>query len=353
MEFTAKQIAEFIHGRIDGEEKTVVSSFAKIEEGKEGALSFLSNPKFLPYVYGTKSSIIIINDDIELGQPTSATLIRVPNAYKSVIELLKLYTSFIPKETGISDLAFVSSKATIGKNVYIGPFAVISDNVKIGDGTSIYPGSFIDRSVTIGANSIIYANVSIYKGCKIGNNVIFHSGCVVGADGFGFLPEDEGYEKVPHIGSVIIEDNVEIGANTCIDRGTIDNTTICKGVKLDNLVHIAHNAEIGSNTVMSAQVGIAGSAKVGEWCMFGGQVGVAGHITIGNRVLLGAQSGVPTSLKDDQQLIGTPPMEKVPFFKTQAILKQLPMILKEVTEIKKRMAELEIIISKSGIVENN
>lgn len=341
MEFTAKQIAEFIHGRIEGEENAVVSSFAKIEEGKDGALSFLSNPKFLPYVYGTKSSVIIINDDIELEQPTSATLIRVHNAYKSVIELLKLYTSFVPKETGISDLAFVSSKATIGENVYIGPFAVISDNVKIGDGTTIFPGSFIDRSVTIGANGFIYANVSICKGCKIGNNVIIHSGCVVGSDGFGFLPEEDGYEKVPHIGSVLIEDNVEIGANTCIDRGTIDNTIIRNGVKLDNLVHIAHNAEIGANTVMSAQVGIAGSTKIGEWCMFGGQVGVAGHITIGNRVLLGAQSGVPTSLKDNQQLIGTPPMEKVPFFKSHAMMKQLPDIFKQMEAMNKRIEDLE------------
>lgn len=341
MEFTAKQIAEFIHGKIEGKENVAVSSFSKIEEGREGALSFLSNPKFLPYLYDTKSSVIIINDDIKLEHPTSSTLIRVPNAYKSVIDLLKLYTSLIPKETGISELAYVSSKATVGKNVYIGPFTVICDNVNIGDGTTIYSGTFIDKSVTIGANGVIYANVSIYKGCKIGNNVIIHSGCVIGSDGFGFLPKDDGYEKVPHIGSVIIEDNVEIGANSCIDRGTIDNTIIRKGVKLDNLVHIAHNAEIGANTVMSAQVGIAGSAKVGEWCMFGGQVGVAGHITIGNKVLLGAQSGVPTSLKDDQQLIGTPPMEKVPYFKSRALFKLLPEMYKEMAEMKTRIAELE------------
>lgn len=346
MEFTAKQIAEFIHGRIEGEENAVVSSFAKIEEGKEGALSFPSNPKFLPYVYGTKSNVVII---IELEQPTSATLIRVPNAYKSVIELLKLYTSFIPKETGISDLAFISPSATLGENVYIGPFAVISDNVKIGEGTSVYPGSFIGGNVTIGSNSIIYSNVSVYKGCKIGNNVIVHSGSVIGSDGFGFLPEDDGYEKVPHIGFVIIEDNVEIGANTCIDRGTIENTIIRKGVKLDNLVHIAHNAEIGSNTVMSAQVGITGSTKIGEWCMFGGQVGVAGHITIGNRVLLGAQSGVPASLKDNQQLIGTPPMEKMTYFKSYSIIKQLPEMYKEMAEMKKRIAELEMTIGDNNL----
>ena len=323
MEFAAKQIAEFIHGRIEGDENATVSSFAKIEEGKEGALSFLSNPKYLPYVYNTKSSIIIINNDVKLEHPTSATLIRVPNAYKSVIELLKLYASFQPKEAGVSELAFISPKATIGKNATIYPFVYIGDNVTIGDDVTIY------------------ANVSIYSGCKIGNRVIVHFGSVIGSDGFGFMPEDDGYEKVPHIGTVIIEDDVEIGANTCIDRGTIDATIIHKGVKLDNLVHIAHNAEIGANTVMSAQVGIAGSTKIGEWCMFGGQVGVAGHITIGDKVLLGAQSGVPTSIKDGQQLIGTPPMEKVRFFKSHALIKQLPELFKEMNDMRKRIVELE------------
>lgn len=323
MEFAAKQIAEFIHGRIEGDENATVSSFAKIEEGKEGALSFLSNPKYLPYVYNTKSSIIIINNDVKLEHPTSATLIRVPNAYKSVIKLLKLYASFQTKETGVSELAFISPKATIGKNATIYPFVYIGDNVTIGD------------------DVIIYANVSIYSGCKIGNRVIVHSGSVIGSDGFGFMPEDDGYEKVPHIGNVIIEDDVEIGANTCIDRGTIDATIIHQGVKLDNLVHIAHNAEIGANTVMSAQVGIAGSTKIGEWCMFGGQVGVAGHITIGDKVLLGAQSGVPTSIKDGQQLIGTPPMEKILFFKSHSLLKQLPELFKEMNDMRKRIVELE------------
>jgi len=323
MEFAAKQIAEFIHGRIEGAENATESSFAKIEEGKEGSLSFLSNPKYLPYVYNTKSSIIIINNDVKLEHPTSATLIRVPNAYKSVIKLLKLYASFQTKETGVSELAFISHKATIGKNATIYPFVYIGDNVTIGDDVTIY------------------ANVSIYSGCKIGNRVIVHSGSVIGSDGFGFMPEDDGYEKVPHIGTVIIEDDVEIGANTCIDRGTIDATIIHQGVKLDNLVHIAHNAEIGANTVMSAQVGIAGSTKIGEWCMFGGQVGVAGHITIGDKVLLGAQSGVPTSIKDGQQLIGTPPMEKIPFFKSHSLLKQLPELFKEMNDMRNRIVELE------------
>ena len=333
MVFTAKQIADFIQGRIEGDENATVSSFAKIEEGKPSALSFLSNPKFLPFLYDSTSSIVIINDDIELERPVSATLIRVPNAYKSVIGLLKLYTSFLPKETGISELAYISPKATIGKNATIYPFVFIGDNVVIGDDVTIY------------------ANVSVYSRSKIGNKVIIHSGSVIGSDGFGFMPEENGYEKVPHIGSVIIEDDVEIGANTCIDRGTIDATIIHKGVKLDNLVHIAHNAEIGANTVMSAQVGIAGSTKIGEWCMFGGQVGVAGHITIGNRVLLGAQSGVPTSLKDDQQLIGTPPMEKVPYFKTYSLLIQLPEMFKKMEEMRKRLNVLEKKLKDNNILD--
>lgn len=330
MVFTAVQIANFIQGRVEGDEKAIVSSFAKIEEGKPFALSFLSNPNYLPFLYDTKSSIVIINDDIKLERPVSTTLIRVPNAYKGVIKLLKLYTSFLPKENGISELAFISPKAIIGENATIYPFAFIGDNVVIGD------------------NVIIYANVSIYSGCKIGNRVIIHSGSVIGSDGFGFMPEENGYEKIPHIGSVVIEDDVEIGANTCIDRGTIDSTIIHKGVKLDNLTHIAHNAEIGANTVMSAQVGIAGSTKVGEWCMFGGQVGVAGHITIGDRVLLGGQSGVSSSLKDNQQLIGTPPVDKINFFKSHLLLKQLPTFFNELKEMKRRICELEALITNKS-----
>lgn len=350
MVLSAKKIAVFLNGRVEGDDKKTVSSFAGIEEGKEDCLSFLSNAKYLPQLYALKSGVVIINDDIRLDRPVAATLIRVPNAYKSAIQLLKLYTSLEPKETGISELAFISPKAQIGENVYVGPFVFIDENVVVGDGSQLYPGVYIGKNAVIGKNTVFYANASIYKGCKIGNNVIAHSGSVIGSDGFGFVPNDEGYEKVPHIGTVIIEDDVEIGANTCIDRGTVGATIIHKRVKLDNLVHIAHNAEIGSNTVMSAQVGIAGSTKVGENCMFGGQVGVAGHITIGNRVLLGAKSGVPASLKDNQQLIGTPPMGKIPFFKSHALLKQLPELYAEMEEMNKRVCEVE---SKLKIVDKN
>ena len=279
MEFTAKQIADMIGGRVEGDEQAKINTFAKIEEGKKGAISFLSNPKYTPYIYETQSSVVLINEDVELTQPVSCTLIRVKNAYESVAKLLQLYASMMPKKTGIDPLAFVSKSAQIGENVYIAPFAYIGDGVKIGDGSRIYP------------------HVTIYDGCQIGKNVTIHAGSVIGADGFGFAPNQEGYEKIPQIGIVIIEDDVEIGANTCVDRSTMGQTVIHKGVKLDNLVQIAHNCEVGANTVMSAQVGLAGSTKVGEWCMFGGQVGLAGHLTVGDHVNLGGQSGRAAQLR--------------------------------------------------------
>ena len=253
MEFTAKQIADMISGRVEGDSEAKINTFAKIEEGREGAISFLSNPKYTPYIYETKSSVVLINEDVELTQPVSCTLIRVKNAYESVAKLLQLYASMMPQKTGIDPLAFVSKSAKIGENVYIAPFAYIGDNVQIGDGTRIFP------------------HVCIYDGCKIGKNVTIHAGSVIGADGFGFAPNQEGYDKIPQIGIVVIEDDVEIGANTCVDRSTMGQTIIHKGVKLDNLIQVAHNCEIGENTVMSAQVGMAGSTKIGAWCMVGGQ----------------------------------------------------------------------------------
>ena len=253
MEFTAKQIADMISGRVEGNPDAKINTFAKIEEGREGAISFLSNPKYTPYIYETKSSVVLINEDVELKQPVSCTLIRVKNAYESVAKLLQLYASMMPQKTGVDPLAFVSKSAKIGQNVYIAPFAYIGDNVTIGDGSRIYP------------------HVTIYDGCKIGKNVTIHAGSVIGADGFGFAPNQEGYDKIPQIGIVVIEDDVEIGANTCVDRSTMGQTVIHKGVKLDNLIQVAHNCEIGENTVMSAQVGMAGSTKIGAWCMVGGQ----------------------------------------------------------------------------------
>ena len=341
MEFTAKQIADFIGGRVEGDENAAVHTFAKIEEGQPGAISFLSNPKYTHFLYDTKSTIVLINDDLKLEQSVSATLIRVKNAYEAVAKLLQLYASMQPKKTGIDTLAFVSPKATIGKNVYIGAFACIGDGAVIGDGTQIYPHVVIGDGVKVGAGCLLYPNVTIYQGCQLGANVTIHAGSVIGADGFGFAPNVDGYEKIPQIGVVIIEDNVEIGANTCVDRSTMGATVLHKGVKLDNLVQVAHNVEIGENTVMSAQVGIAGSTKVGSWCMFGGQVGLAGHITIGDRVNLGAQSGVPGSLKPNQTLIGTPPMEPTPYFKSQAIFRRLPDMYKELSALRKEIEELK------------
>ena len=341
MEFTAKQIAEFIGGKVEGNEQAAVNTFAKIEEGQPGAISFLSNPKYTHYLYDTKSTIVLVNEDLELEKPVSTTLIRVKNAYEAVARLLQLYESMKPRKTGIDPLAFVSPKATIGSDVYIGAFACIGDGTVIGDGTQVYPHVVIGDGVKIGQQCLLYPNVTIYQGCQLGNGVTIHAGSVIGADGFGFAPNVEGYEKIPQIGIVVIEDNVEIGANTCIDRSTMGQTIIHRGVKLDNLIQVAHNCEIGENTVMSAQVGVAGSTKVGSWCMFGGQVGLAGHITVGDHVNLGAQSGVPSSLKANQTLIGTPPMEPTPYFKSQAIFRRLPDMYKELSALRKEIEELK------------
>lgn len=341
MEFSAKQIAQFVQGVIEGDENATVNTFAKIEDGKPGAISFLSNPKYTHYIYDTESSIVLVDKSVELEKPTKATLIKVDNAYECVAKLLQLYESMKPKKTGIDSLAFISPSAKIGENVYIGAFAYIGDNVVIGDGCQIYPNVVICENAKVGNDCLFYPNVTIYHDCHVGNRVTLHAGSVVGSDGFGFAPSENGYDKIPQIGIVTIEDDVEIGANTCIDRSTMGSTYVRKGVKLDNLVQIAHNTDIGANTVMSAQVGIAGSTKVGQWCMFGGQVGIAGHITIGNKVFLGAQSGVPSSLKDNQTLIGTPPMEKLPYFKLQAIFQKLPDLYKQIQKLQKEVDELK------------
>ena len=308
---------------MEGNPEAKVSTFAKIEEGKAGAISFLSNPKYTHYLYNTESSVVLVNDDLQLEQEVTCTLVRVKNAYEAVARLLQLYEQMRPKKTGVSPMAFVEPTAKIGNDVYVGPFSYIGDGVVIGDGTRIMP------------------NVTVYEGCRIGKRCLLHAGCVIGADGFGFAPAEQGYDKIPQIGIVVIEDDVEIGANTCVDRSTMGATVIHKGVKLDNLVQIAHNCEVGENTVMSAQVGLAGSTKVGQWCMFGGQVGLAGHITIGDRVQLGAQSGVPGSIKENQTLIGTPPMEPRAYFKSQAIFRRLPDMYKQLNDLQKEIEELK------------
>lgn len=324
MEFTAKQIADFIGGRVEGDENAKVHTFAKIEEGKEGAITFLSNPKYTHFIYDTKASVVLVNDDMEMEKPVSATLIRVPNAYECVARLMQMYAATLPKKTGVDPLAFISKTAEIGKDVYIGPFTYVGDGVKIGDGSMIYP------------------HVTIYDGCQIGKNVTIHAGAVIGADGFGFAPNQEGYDKIPQMGIVVIEDNVEIGANTCVDRSTMGQTIIHKGVKLDNLIQVAHNCEIGENTVMSAQVGMAGSTKIGAWCMVGGQAGFSGHITIADKTFVGAQSGVISNTKGNgEQLIGAPAIDPKVFFKAQAVMKRLPDMYRELGALRKELEELK------------
>lgn len=343
MEYNAKIIAEFLHGQIEGNENAVVTTFSKIEEGKPGAISFLSNKKYTNFLYTTQSSIVLIDEDLELENPVpeNTTLIRVKNAYESVAKLLQLYEASKAPKSGVSTLSFIASSSKFGEDCYIGAFAYIGENVTIGDNCRIYPHSYIGDNVTIGDNCIVYPNVTIYHESIIGNKVTLHSGCVIGADGFGFAPTPNGYSKIPQIGIVTIEDDVEIGANTCIDRSTMGATIIRKGVKLDNLVQIAHNTDIGENTVMSAQVGVAGSTKVGQWCMFGGQVGLAGHLTVGDKVMLGAQSGVPNNLESNQTLIGTPPIPQMRFFRSQAIFQRLPEMYNQLSSLQKKINELE------------
>ena len=346
MEFSAKQIATFIQGEIVGDENATVHTFAKIEEGMPGAISFLSNPKYTPYIYETQSSIVLVNKDFVPEHEVKATLIKVDNAYESLAKLLNLYEQSKPKRVGISPLAFIAESAKIGKDVYIAPFACIGDNAEVGDNTVIHPHVTIGSGAKIGSDCILYASCTVYYDCRVGNHCILHSGSVIGADGFGFAPTPDGYEKIPQIGITILEDNVEIGANTCVDRATMGATIIRKGVKLDNLIQIAHNDEIGANTVMAAQAGVAGSTKVGEWCMIGGQVGLAGHIRVGNKVSLGAQSGVPSNLKDGSQLIGTPPMELKQYFKASIVQRNLPEMLTEIRQLRKELNELKQQINK-------
>ena len=341
MEFTAKQIAAMIGGRIEGNEQATVSSFAKIEEGKEGAISFLSNPKYTHYLYETKSSVVLVNDNLELEHAVKPTLIRVENAYEAVAHLLQAYEQMKPRKTGIDALAFVSPSAQVGSDVYIGAFAYIGDGAVIGNGTQVYPHTVIGDGVSIGEGCQLYPNVTVYQGCKIGHRVTIHAGSVIGADGFGFAPNQDGYDKIPQIGTVVIEDDVEIGANTCVDRSTMGETRIHRGVKLDNLIQVAHNCEIGENTVMSAQAGMAGSTKIGAWCMVGGQAGFAGHIHVADKTNVGAQCGVISNTKGNgETLIGSPAMDPREYFKAVAYWKRLGDMSAELRDLKKQVAEL-------------
>lgn len=344
MVFTAQQIAAYTGGTVEGDENVTVSTFAKIEEGTKGALSFLANLQYEHYIYDTESSVVLVNKDFKPSRPVKATLVRVDNAYESVAKLLQLYQSMEQKRTGIDSLAYIAPTAKIGKDVYIAPFAVVGDNAVIGDGCQLHPHATVGENAKVGENTIMYSNSVVYHDCVIGNNCILHAGCVIGADGFGFAPTPEGYEKIPQIGIVTIEDNVEIGANTCIDRSTMGSTYVRKGVKLDNLVQIAHNVEVGAHTVMSAQSGIAGSTKVGQWCMFGGQVGIVGHLHIGDKVYCGGKTGITgdkIAKKGNVSFMGYPGVEPREFAKQSAALKQLPDLLKEIQVLKREIEELK------------
>lgn len=342
MEFTAQMIAGLIGGTVVGNPEAKVNNFAKIEEGKPGCISFLANDKYEQYIYTTESSVVLVNRNFEPKQQIKATLIKVADAREAVAKLLQIYESMKPKRSGISELAFIDPGAKVGEGCYIGPFVAIAEGVEIGNGCVLHPHVTIGRNAKVGADTEIYSNAVVYHDCRVGNRCILHAGCVIGADGFGFQPTETGYEKIPQIGIAIIEDDVEIGANTCVDRAVMGATVIHSGVKIDNLVQIAHNDEIGSHTVMSAQVGIAGSTKVGEWCMFGGQVGIAGHATIANRVMAGAQAGIPNSIKKEGAAVqGTPAIDGRNFWKSSVIYKNLPQMWADVNQMQKEIKALK------------
>jgi UDP-3-O-[3-hydroxymyristoyl] glucosamine N-acyltransferase len=339
MQFTAAQIAALINGKVDGNADVAVASFGKIEEAQQGQLAFLANPKYEDFLYSTHASVIIVNDNQELRQPINATLIKVPDAYSAFATLLDKYQQIQQQQlTGIQQPVYMDATAKMGDNVFIGAFAYIGKEVVIANGVKIYPNAYLGDNVTIADNTIIHPGVKIYHNCVVGKNVIIHAGTVIGADGFGFAPQADGsLKKVPQIGNVIIEDNVEIGSNTCIDRATIGSTIIKTGAKLDNLLQIAHNVEIGNNTVIAAQTGISGSSKIGNNVMIGGQAGIAGHLTVGDGAKINAQSGLGKSLKAGQSVTSSPAYDYNKAIRSQATARNLP-------EMEKRIKELEELV---------
>jgi UDP-3-O-[3-hydroxymyristoyl] glucosamine N-acyltransferase len=344
MQFTAAQIAMMTGGQVEGDAQASVASFGKIEEARGGQLAFLANPKYEEYLYSTQASIVIIHAGLHLKQPIAATLIRVQDPYSAFASLMAKYQELQAQQlTGIEQPSFIAQTASIGQNVYIGAFAYISKNASIGDGCKIHPGSFIGERVKIGKATVIHAGVKIYHDCVIGDNVIIHAGTVIGSDGFGFAPQADGtYQKVPQLGNVVIEDHVEIGANTTIDRATMGSTIIRKGVKLDNLVQIAHNVEIGQSTVIAAQAGISGSTKVGKYVMIGGQAGLVGHITIADKTRINGKSGVTKSIKEPNTAInGNPAFDHTSFLRSQAVSRNLPELERKVKELEKLVAQLQ------------
>ena len=340
MEFSAEMIAGLLAGEVVGDANASIYTVSSIEGGKKGGLAYLSNPKFEQFLYTTECSVVLVERNFEPKQPVKATLVKVDNVNACVLRLLDMYNAMKPQKKGVSKLASVSEKATIGEGCYIGDFAVIEAGAVGGDGAKIYPQCYVGDNVKVGAKTTLFAGVKIYEGCSIGANCILHAGAVIGADGFGFAPNAEGgFDKIPQLGNVIIEDNVEIGANTCIDRAKTDSTIIRKGVKLDNLIQIGHNVIIGENTVSSAQTGIAGTTKVGSNCFIAGQVGIADHTVIGDRVKIGAQSGIDKNVPDDEIRFGSPALAGINFHRSFAVFKELP-------DLRRRVMKLESALTK-------
>jgi UDP-3-O-[3-hydroxymyristoyl] glucosamine N-acyltransferase len=342
MEYTAGQIASYLGGKIEGDSLAKVSRVAKIEEATHGTITFLANPAYTPYIYKTGASIVLVSENFVPEKKISSTIIRVKDPYGALAQLLELYKSSIPEKIGISSLAFMPENLSAGVDVYIGPFVYIGDNVKLGKQVKLHPHCYIGNNVTIGDNTVLYSGVRIYDDCVIGNNCTIHSNVVIGADGFGFAPQGEnGLKKVEQIGNVVIEDHVEIGAGTAIDRATMGSTRIRKGVKLDNLIQIGHNVVIGENTVIAGQAGIAGSSKIGSNCMIGGQVGISGHLNIGNDVKIAAQSGVTSHVKDGQIIMGAPAFDASRFRKAFIHFRNLEKIVSRIDELEKSIKNLD------------
>jgi len=341
MTFTGSQIAEIISASIEGDPNVAIHTICKIEEGVEGGLSFLANPKYTEYIYETKASAVIVNKDFIPEKPVQTTLIRAENSYLALAKLLELYQQMKPNKLGIMPQACIAKTATIGENVYIGEFVSIGEYAKIEDNVHLYPHVCIGDGVKIGKNSILYSGVKVYSDCEIGHDTVIHAGAVIGADGFGFAQQEGEYFKVPQVGNVVIGNHVEIGANTCIDRATLGSTKIHDYVKLDNLIQIAHNCEIGENTAFASQVGVSGSTKIGKKSILAGQVGVAGHLTIGDNVIIGAQSGVTNNIPDNKVVLGSPAISALDEKKLIIYRKKLPELFNQINELIKQMEKSE------------
>ena len=342
MQFTAEMIAGLLNGEIVGDKNAAVSTVSSIDGGKAGSLAYLTNPKYEQYIYTTEASIVLVDKTFEPKEEVKTTLVKVENVAECVLNLLEMYNASRPQKSGVSKLASIHEEATIGESCYIGDFTVVERGAKLGDKVQLYPQCYIGDNVEIGEGTKLYPGVKIYEGCKIGRNCIIHAGAVIGADGFGFAPKADGtFAKIPQLGNVIIEDNVEIGANTCVDRAKTDSTIVRSGVKLDNLIQVGHNVQIGSNTVMSAQVGIAGTTKIGSNCFVGGQVGFADHITVGNGCKIGSQSGLDKNVPDGEIRFGSPALPGIQYHRSFAVFRNLPEMATKLRELEKRINTIE------------